>query len=379
MSALTILADKPLRRVHFNKVLLIGWTFVVWGCGAPFENSDDTAYRLHRGETQGTTYMIKYHGGDSIGQHAIDAVLEDVDAEFNLWLPESRINAINAFDNEESMYSFVDSNRLWSLLWDQCLDLHEASGGAFDPTVHPLVELWGFGLNKSDAVTDEAVSSILPHVGMTTDRIDLDELENDRIYQKTFIRKGDAQTSLDFNGIAQGLTVDLLGDVLEANGVNDYMVEVGGEVKCKGVRRDGEPWRIAIDRPQDAVFGERPLQVIINVRDAAICTSGNYRKFHEVNGVRRSHTISPFTGYPVEHGLLSVTIKAVDAAAADALATACMVLGPALGKAFISDYRVQNPYEGIEAYFISAGTEGANYIFWETDGWKRALEPESQL
>ena len=137
MSALTILADKMLPRALFNKVLLIGWAFVVWGCGASPENRDNTNYRLHRGETQGTTYMIKYHGGDSIGQHAIDAVLEAVDVEFNLWRPESRINAINAFDKEQSMYSFVDSNRLWSVLWDQCLDLHEASGGAFDPTVHP--------------------------------------------------------------------------------------------------------------------------------------------------------------------------------------------------------------------------------------------------
>ena len=377
MSVLTILEGKTPLIGCINKAFLLGWAFVVWGCGDSIEHSDNNDYRLFTGETQGTTYMIKYHGTDSVGQDVIDAVLEEVDVEFNLWRPESRINAINAYDNEEVVYEFVDSTRLWSVLWDQCLDLYEASQGAFDPTVHPLVELWGFGLKNSTSVTDSAVSAILPHVGMTTDHIDLDEQEEGRIYQNTHIRKGDRMTSLDFNAIAQGLTVDLLGEALEEQGVAHYMVEVGGEVKCKGVRRDGEPWRIAIDRPVEAAFGERPLQVVINVVDAAVCTSGNYRKFHEVDGVRRSHTISPFTGYPVEHGLLSVTIKAADASTADALATACMVWGPELGRTFIATYRSLHPEAGIEAYFISAGEDNL-HVFWETAGWSQALQPEVQ-
>ena len=125
----------------------------------------------------------------------------------------------------------------------------------------------------------------------------MDEVEEGRIYQRTHVRKGDRETSVDFNAIAQGLTVDLLGDALVEHGVADYMVEVGGEVKCMGVRNDGQPWRIAIDRPSGLSMGVNvPLQVVVNVQDAAICTSGNYRKFHEVDGVKRSHTISPFTG-----------------------------------------------------------------------------------
>ena len=377
MSALTILEGKTRPIAQINKAFLLGWAFVVWGCGASVERSPESDYRLYQGDTQGTTYMIKYHGADSVGQDVIDEVLEQVDIEFNLWRPESRINAINAYDNEQVVYAFVDSTRLWSVLWDQCLDLYEASQGAFDPTVHPLVELWGFGLKNSTSVTEEDVASILPHVGMTTDRIDLDEQEIGRIYQNTHVRKGDSETSLDFNAIAQGLTVDLLCEALEEQGVAHYMVEVGGEVKCKGVRSDGQPWRIAIDRPVDAAFGDRPLQVVIHVEDAAVCTSGNYRKFHEVDGVRRSHTISPFTGYPVEHGLLSVTIKAVNASTADALATACMVWGPELGRAFISEYRTLNPEEGIEAYFISSG-ENNVHVYWETVGWNQALRPEDQ-
>lgn len=379
MSALTILEDKRTFFARFNKAFLFGWAFVVvCGCGSSEERVIAKQNIVHQGDTQGTTYVIKYHGADSVDQRIIEEVLEQVDVEFNLWRPDSRINAVNAFKSHQTVFSFEDSNRLWSVLWDKCLEMHSASKGAFDPTVHPLVELWGFGLKNKTSVAREDVERILPHVGMTTDRIDLDEVEEGRIYQRTHVRKGDRETSIDFNAIAQGMTVDLLGDALVEHGVTDYMVEVGGEVKCMGVRNDGQPWRIAIDRPVDSSWGERPLQVVVNVQDAAICTSGNYRKFHEVDGVKRSHTISPFTGYPVTHALLSVTIKAVDASTADALATACMVWGPVRGRSFIKEYRDNHPEEAIEAYFISAA-ENDTHVYWKTEGWNQALLPEDQL
>ena len=323
----------------------------------------------HQGDTQGTTYLIKYHGGTVVPQSKIDSVLEAVDVEFNLWRPDSRINAINAYDQSDSLYRFIDENLLWSSLWAQSLDLFEASQGAFDPTVQPLVELWGFGLSKRETVSPEDVAGIMPHVGLTFERIDLNEVEHDRVYQFTTVRKRDAQTGLDFNGIAQGLTVDLLAELLIDHGVVQFMVEVGGEVKCMGERPDGQPWRIAIDQPQadDADGFERTMQTVLEVRNAAVCTSGNYRKFYEEDGVKRSHTISPFTGYPVQHGLLSVTIHATDASTADALATACMVWGPEDGKRFILKYREENPFERIEAYFIS--DDGTGWQIWETAGW----------
>ena len=374
---MTILVGKKSFFTTCNEALFFWGAFVVCSCTSSPESGTQNS-RVHQGETQGTTYRIKYHGEDSISQRSIDAVLESIDVEFNLWRPDSRINAINTFKSDTTVYAFQDTNRLWSVIWGQCLDLYEASGGAFDPTVHPLVELWGFGLENKSVVSEEEVAEILLHVGMTTDRIDLDEKTEARIYQETHVRKGDSMTSLDFNAIAQGLTVDLLGDALESRHILNYMVEVGGEVKCKGLRQDGLPWRIAIDRPTSNSFGDRELEVIVNVVDAAICTSGSYRKFHEVNGVRRSHTISPVTGYPVDHGLLSVTIMAANASLADGLATACMVLGPELGKQFISDYQRLYPEEGVEAYFISTDSS-KEFDFWETAGWSRALNPESQL
>ncbi len=336
------------------------------------------AEHVHTGDTQGTTYLIKYLGDVRVAQSRIDLVLEAVDIEFNLWRTDSRINAINEYAGGNQLYTFVDSSRLWSVIWSRSLDLFEASQGAFDPTVHPLVELWGFGLSEKGVVVDEDVQRILPSVGMTADRIDLEENEVNRIYQDTYIRKVNPSTSIDFNGIAQGLTVDLLADALLEEGVSNFMVEVGGEVKCQGLRSDGQVWRIAIDLPVDQQDGldERQLQSIVAVKDAAICTSGNYRKFYEEDGIKRSHTISPFTGYPVQHSLLSATIHAADAATADALATACMVWGPEDGKRFIETYRAENEFERVEALFIFASESGAMFT-WQTQGWDEALSTNS--
>ena len=336
-------------------------------CGTPAPAVTDT---VHLGETQGTTYMVKYHGADSIPQAAIDSVLEAVDVEFNLWRPASRINAINAFDRSDSLFQFVDGTGLWSSIWAQTLDLHAASQGAFDPTVQPLVELWGFGLSKRSEVTDEDVQALMPHVGLSFERIDLNEVTEAKQYRFTTVRKRDPQTRIDFNGIAQGMTVDLLAELLQSRGASDFMVEVGGEVRCGGKRSDGNPWRIAIDRPIESEDGldQRELQAIVGITDAAICTSGNYRKFYEEDGVKRSHTISPFNGYPVQHGLLSATVHAVNASTADALATACMVWGPEEGQRFIETYREANPFERVEAYFISDGGTG-EWETWQSAGW----------
>ena len=336
-------------------------------CGTPSPAVTDT---VHLGETQGTTYMVKYHGADSIPQAAIDSVLEAVDVEFNLWRPASRINAINAFDHSDSLFQFVDGTGLWSSIWAQTLDLHAASQGAFGPTVQPLVELWGFGLSKRSEVTDEDVQALMPHVGLSFERIDLNEVAEAKQYRFTTVRKRDPQTRIDFNGIAQGMTVDLLAELLQSRGASDFMVEVGGEVRCGGKRSDGNPWRIAIDRPIESEDGldQRELQAIVGITDAAICTSGNYRKFYEEDGVKRSHTISPFNGYPVQHGLLSATVHAVNASTADALATACMVWGPEEGQRFIETYREANPFERVEAYFISDGGTG-EWETWQSAGW----------
>jgi thiamine biosynthesis lipoprotein len=162
------------------------------------------------------------------------------------------------------------------------------------------------------------------------------------------------------------------------SGIENAMVELGGEVRCIGLNLKGLPWRIAVDKPiiNDGTGG-RPLQAILEVQNAAVCTSGNYRKFKEIDGVRVSHTIDPRTGYPAYHALLSVTIQAGSAAVADAYATACMVLGPKEGRAFIDRMRREKSGDSIEALFIiDAGanaTLDAPFEFWATEGWKEAI------
>ena len=222
------------------------------------------------------------------------------------------------------------------------------------------------------------VDSIMNFVGFRTDNIDLDEKETRKKYLETHIIKGDGRTQLDFNAIAQGYTVDLLTDLLMESGIENVMVEMGGEVRCIGTNLKGLPWRIAVDKPviNDGTGG-RPLQAILEVHNASVCTSGNYRKFKEIDGVRVSHTIDPRTGYPSYHSLLSVTIQAGNAAIADAYATACMVLGPIEGRAFINRMRKDKSGTPIEALFIiDAGVSSTleePFEFWATDGWKEAI------
>ena len=334
--------------------------------------------RIHSGEAQGTTYMIKYNGDESVTQLQVDSVIESMDVEMNTWRNDARISKLNNFTREDVAFSFDDHSKIWSVIWKLSSEIHTDSDGAFDPTVKPLVDLWGFGLNHVDSVDSMDVDSIMRFVGFGPENIDLKEPEPSRTLSETQIFKGDGRTQLDFNAIAQGYTVDMLIDLLLDAGIENAMVELGGEVRCIGLNLNGLPWRIAVDKPviNDGTGG-RPLQAILEVQNASICTSGNYRKFKEIDGVRVSHTIDPRTGYPAYHALLSVTIQAGSAAVADAYATACMVLGPKDGRAFIDKMQRENSGTPIEALFIiDAGvnaTLDVPFEFWATEGWKEDI------
>ncbi|MDG2312256.1 MAG: FAD:protein FMN transferase [Flavobacteriales bacterium] len=333
---------------------------------------------IHSGEAQGTTYVIKYNGDESVTQLQVDSVIESMDLEMNTWRSDSRISELNNFKRTEADFSFDDHSKIWSVIWKLSSEIHTDSDGAFDPTVKPLVDLWGFGLKHVDNVDSSDVDSIMRFVGFRPENINLEGPEASSARSKTHIVKGDRRTQLDFNAIAQGYTVDMLIDFLLESGIENAMVELGGEVRCIGMNLSGMPWRIAVDKPvTNDGTGRRPLQAILEVQNASVCTSGNYRKFKEIDGVRVSHTIDPRTGYPAYHALLSVTIQAGSAAVADAYATACMVLGPKEGRAFIDRMRRDKSGPPIEALFIiDAGvnaTLDAPYEFWATEGWKEAI------
>ena len=343
-----------------------------------FSCDSTTVEHIHSGEAQGTTYQIKYHGSNVVTQLQVDSVIESMDVEMNTWRSDARISKINNFNREDTVFAFNDNSKIWSVLWDMSWEIHRDSEGAFDPTVKPLVDLWGFGLKHVDSVDSMQVDSIMNFVGYRTDNIDLDEIETREKYIETHIIKGDGRTQLDFNAIAQGYTVDMLMDLLTEAGIENAMVELGGEVRCLGVNLEGLPWRIAVDKPVIVELnGGRPLQAILEVKNTSVCTSGNYRKFKEIDGVRVSHTIDPRTGYPAYNGLLSVTIQTESAAVADAYATACMVLGPEEGRVFIERMRQVKSGIHIEALFIIDkgldSTMEEPFEFWATDGWKEAI------
>jgi len=348
--------------VPFVLVALLGV-----GCGESVDSpvSDAPTVQMHQGEAQGTTYSIKYLSDTRLDDAVFEDLLEIVDREVNLWRPESTINAINAWDGTDSLFGFVDSSQIIGPLWALSGELHGLTRGAFDPTVRPLVELWGFGLSMRGEVSESDVDSVLAFTGLYPDRFDMNEEEEDNRYVATWVRKGDGRAALDFNAVAQGYTVDLLLEALRERDIHNAMVELGGEVVCRGVNAEGGPWRIAVDRPVvGSGSADRVLETVVEVRDRAICTSGSYRKFYELDGRRFSHTIDPASGWPVENGLLSATVLAPTGAYADALATAFMVLGEAQTRAFLGAY----PDLGVDVLLMSDDGDGG-YRIWESPGF----------
>lgn len=355
---------------RITKVLAAAGAFVVFGCEGPGGETPvkDGKLWVHQGEAQGTTYTIKYVAQDSVPQQAIDDELERVDVEMNAWRPESTLSRFNAFSRTDTVFEMRDPANVWGLLWDISLDVHAESKGAFDVAMAPLMKLWGFRTEHRDVVTEAMVDSVHAFARFRTDIVDFNEVL-DASGQKTaaHLSKGDPRVALDFNAVAQGYTVDGLAEVLQMEGVEHAMVELGGEVKCWGHNPQGQPWRIAVDRPQAV---GRSLQAIYPVENTSVCTSGNYRKTTVVNGQRVSHTLDPRSGRPVGHNLLSATVVTPSAAYADAYATVCMVLGPEKGATWIDS--LQQAGKPVDALFIMAdSTDG--YSFWATPNMQRQL------
>ncbi len=366
---MTSVAKPSLDRI--TKALAVAGAFVAFGCGESPQLQEDARGTewVHRGPAQGTTYTIKYIAPDSVPQAAIDAALEEVDIEMNAWRAESALSRFNAFTRTDTVFEVADEAGVWSLLWDISSDVHRESKGAFDVAMAPLMKLWGFRMQHRDVVTPAMVDSVHAFARFRTDVVDFNEIEHaSGLAVGGHLSKGDPRAELDFNAVAQGFTVDGLAEVLMDHGVMDMMVELGGEVKCMGTNLQGQPWRIAIDRPQAE---GRTLQAVLPLDNQSVCTSGNYRKVTVVNGQKLSHTLDPRTGAPVTHSLLSATIVTPSAAYADAYATVCMVLGPDRGAAWVDS--LQRAGKEVEALFIMDGG-GEDYSFWATPQLRNALE-----
>jgi len=297
------------------------------------------------GQTMGTSYHITVvrdgstHADQKILQQAIDQQLILISQQMSTYIDDSELSLLNKALVGD--WVSVSSNVFDVLLLS--LELGWISGGAFDITVGPLVNLWGFGPEPSGPDNTVPAASdiqyLLSNTGFT--HIELN-LENSRVRKTSAV-------ALDLSGIAKGYAVDKISDLLLYAGYERFMVEIGGEIRLRGNSPRRAPWRIAIEQPDSSSFGS--ARQAISIVDAALATSGDYRNYFEVAGKRYSHTIDPLTGYPVDHSLASVTVIAETSAYADALATAMSVMGSEKGLQMASE-------QGLAVYMIIKTEEG---------------------
>ncbi len=281
--------------------------------------SSSTGYETLLGQAQGSTYTLQFESYKTVDakqlQPEIDQLLSDIDQSMSTYVPGSIISRLN-----QSEGAWVEVDDLFMRVLASALEVAKVTEGAFDPTIGSVVQLWGFGFEEIRGdLSEESIEQALFRTGF--EQINVDTLQN-----KVRIPNG---FSIDFNAIAQGFTVDTLAQLLESKGIQDYMVELGGEVRTRGYNDRGEVWKIGIDRPNDGTTSNRELQAIISLEDQSLATSGNYRKYwiDQQTGVKYAHTIDPSTGRPAMNQLLSASILHPQATLADAYATACMVWG----------------------------------------------------
>lgn len=277
------------------------------GCG--FLNHH---YGSVKGFAQGTTYHVCYENSAKKDYSSdIDSLLDMINDLFSLYDTASVVSRING------NVPAIVLNDMFISLFEKAQDISGKTGGAFDITVGPLTNAWGFGRSARPEADSTTIAGLRHIVGYNKVRI-----------SGSRIIKDDPGIQLDFNGIAQGYSVDVIAAFLDKKEIKNYLVEIGGEVRVKGKNECGDTWRIGVDMPFEGnnVPGES-LSAVIVLNDKSVSTSGNYRRFQELNGIKYSHEIDPRTGYPVRRDLLSATVIADNCASADAFATAIMVIG----------------------------------------------------
>lgn len=320
------------------------------------------------GKAQGTTYLISYYSEDKINyQKEFDSLLLDIDNALSTWNQSSLLTELNNSDSNE--LKFDDYNNHFTNNFKLSRKVWKETEGAFDPSLFPLISAWGFGFKNKENVTPEMIDSLQQFIGFSFKNVRLsktDDRLND-LFGRVFYKK-DSRTQLEFNAIAQGYSVDVIADYLNRMNIPSFMIELGGEVITKGIKADGKPWRVGIDKPMAPGTG-RELQTIVHMVNKAIATSGSYRKFYEKDGVKYSHTIDPKTGYPVNHNLLSVTVLYDNCGLADAYATAFLVMGLEKTKAFLNTHKDM----GMEVYLIYSGKDG-EFETYVTPGFEKLLE-----
>lgn len=300
--------------------------------------------RTAEGFIFGTTYHIKYEAAEPLDSQIV-AELQRVDASMSVFNPRSTISRINSGASRQT-------DAMLSEVIKKAEEVSRATHGAFDITVMPLVNAWGFGFKSGALPTDAQVDSLRALVGY----------KKIHLLGEGLLKKDDPRTMLDCGAIAKGYAVDRIALLLRQRGVRNYLIEIGGEVVTKGRNPEGggHPWQVAVARPSDDKTAAAPggdYQTILSLENAALATSGNYRNFYVKDGRKYAHTIDPRTGRPVQHSLLSATVIAPDCATADAYATAFMVMGLEEAKALIQKDK------HLKVYLIYADQKGEMQVF----------------
>lgn len=285
------------------------------------------------GKAQGTYYIIKYLRDDTASlQRQIDSIFEEIDLSLSLYRPGSLINRFNAGDS-------IRMDAHMRAVVQKALMVSKATNGAFDITVKPLAAAWGFGVVKPSwqgIPPPDTLRQLLKRTGYRYLQI-----------KDTLLVKLKPGVEIDCNGIAQGYTVDVLARFLEQQGVEHYLVDVGGELRAKGHNAQRRTWTVGIEGPAPQGT-EHPVQTLLPLENRAIATSGNYRRFFDQGGTRFAHTIDPLTGQALHNNIISVTVMARDCITADAFDNALILMGVNKAMAFIR----KHPEYGLEAYFI---------------------------
>ena len=329
-------------QLPFLVFLIVGTVFIV-------RQQRSTPYQHDKGQVFGTFYHINYQNDTSLNNDIL-AELAKVDSALSMFNDKSIISRINRGED-------VKTNEMFDTVFNLAENIADNTNGAFDITVAPLVNAWGFGFKTGNPPTKAAIDSLRSIVGYKKVA-----LRNNRI------TKTDPRVMLDCSAIAKGYGCDVVAHLLQRHGIENYMVEIGGEVVTHGISEKRLPWKIGVTKPtDDSLAVDKELQTVLNVKNMAMATSGNYRNFYYKNGKKYAHTIDPKTGYPVQHNILSATVLAKHCAEADAYATSFMVMGLDGAKKTLENH------PELMAYLIYADHKG-NMQVWYSPSMKDKIQ-----
>ena len=295
---------------------------------------EDATFQQESGEIFHTYFHIKYQYDSSLKEEIMQS-LKNFDQSLN---PFNEASIIAKVNNNIP----VELDSLFTEVFNKSMDVSRRTSGKFDITASPFINAWGFGFKDMDNVTPEKIDSMKSFVGYNKIRI-----------ENGVVIKDDPRLQINTSAIAKGYSCDIVAHLLESYGIENYMVEIGGEITMKGTNEKGDCWRIGIDKPtDDSLAMQRELQLILSVCDKAVATSGNYRNYYVKDGIKYSHTIDPQTGYPSEQDILGATVIADDCMTADAYATAFMAMGVE------QSVEVAQAVPGLHYYFIYVTADG---------------------